>query len=255
MKFWSSFLSLFLVLLLPVAAQTQSRELKLSADRLDYDDAHHRVRLVGSVRLETRDAVMTSPYAEYDTDTRVAEMSGGVKLVTPDATAVASRLTVYYPDHRAVLAGNVRMVTDKGPGKDRTPATMLADSIEYFWDRGLGNARGGIQVTQGERRIYADRASYQRDQGTIDLEGSVRFEQGKEGWLTADRARLNLDSETVSASGGVFARMLVDEPVKKSPRPSVTPTPDVLEPDLPLESIQAAPPANLPGLEPEGETK
>lgn len=253
MKFLPRFLALCLALFLPAAAQT--RELKLSADRLDYDDAHHRVRLVGSVRLETPDATMTSPYAEYDTDTRVAELSGGVKLVTPDATAVASRLTVYYPDHRAVLSGNVRLVTDRGPGQSHTPATMLADSLEYFWDRGLGNARGGIQVTQGERRVYADRATYQRDQGTVDLEGSVRFEQGKDGWLTADRARLNLESETIQASGGVFARMLVDEPVKKNPKPSVTPTPAVLEPDLPLESIEAAPPATLPGLEPEGEKR
>lgn len=253
MKLWPVFLTLCLALLLPAAAQ--KREIKLSADRLDYDDAHHRVRLVGSVRLETADAVMTSPYAEYDTESRVAEMSGGVKLVTPDATAVASRLTVSYPDHRAVLSGNVRLVTDRGPGQTRTPATMLADSLEYYWDRGLGNARGGIQVTQGDRRVYADRATYQRDQGTVDLEGSVRFEQGKEGWLTADRARLNLDSETLAASGGVFARMLVDEPTTKSSRPSATPTPDVLEPELPLESIEAAPPATLPGLEPEGEKK
>ncbi len=237
-------LALAILLLAPCLAQ--SRELKLSADRLDYDDARHRVRLVGSVRLETPGAVLTSPYAEYNTDTRVAEMSGGVKLVTPDATAVASRLTVYYPDRRAVLAGNVRLVTEKGPGQ--TPATLLADNLDYFWEAGLGNARGGILVTQGERRVYADRATYQRDQATVDLEGAVRFEQGKEGWLTADRARLNLVSETVSASGGVFARMLVDEPEPKPRKPGSLPAPEVLEPDLPLESIQAAPPASLPGL-------
>ncbi|MEW6280247.1 MAG: LptA/OstA family protein, partial [Candidatus Eremiobacterota bacterium] len=68
----------------PLEAAPTLRELKVTADRLDYDDAKNRVRLVGNVRLETHNAVMTAPYAEYNTDTQVAELSGGIRLVSPD---------------------------------------------------------------------------------------------------------------------------------------------------------------------------
>ncbi|MEW6279279.1 MAG: LptA/OstA family protein [Candidatus Eremiobacterota bacterium] len=157
-------------------------------------------------------------------------------------------MTIYYAERRGVLAGGVRLVTESPDPRVSTPVTLTAEKLEYQWEAGLGVASGGIAVRQGERRAYADRAHYKRDQAVIDMEGNVRFERGKEDWLTADRARMDLDAETITASGGVLARMLVEE--SKASRPPVTPPEaPVLEPDLPLEPVEAAPPATLPGLE------
>lgn len=227
------------------------REVKIRADRMDYDEARKQVRLIGHVRFESGDTVMTSAYAQYQTEKQVAEFQGGVRLTQPGSTLVGNRMKVWYGEQRGVLVGSVRLVTEKAPGgESRTPAVMICNELEYRWVEGIGEARGAVKVRQGERRAFADRAHYDRKADTIDLLGNVRFEQGKEDWLTSESAQVNLATETIAAKGRVVGRFLVDQE-EKAPAPPAGPSlpvPGALEPPIPLKPAEASPPVSLPGL-------
>lgn len=241
---------------LPVLAEERPesrREIKIHADRMDYDETRKQVRLIGHVRIESGDTVMTAPYAWYHTESLVAEFQGGVRIAQPGSTLVGNRMKVWYGEQRALLNGNVRMLTEKAPGGDRrTPAVLTCAELEYSWVKGLGEARGQVRVRQGNRRAFSDQARYDRGAQTIDLAGNVRFEQGREDWLTSQSARLDLETETIVASGQVVGRFLIEES-GRGPEPTPDPTlpsPEVLEPEIPLAPVQAASPPGLPGLDP-----
>jgi len=240
---------------LPALAQKRpesTREIKIHADRMDYDEIRKQVRLVGHVRIDSGDTVMTAPYAQYHTEQLVAEFQGGVRVAQPGSTLVGNRMKVWYGEERALLSGNVRMLTEKSPGGDpRTPAVMTCSEMEYAWVKGTGEARGQVKVRQGNRRAFSDQAHYDRTAQTIDLIGNVRFEQGKDDWLTSQSARIHLDTETIVASGQVVGRFLVEQSKAtpaSDPEPAL-PAPDVLEPEIPLSPVEVAPAPGLPGLE------
>lgn len=240
---------------LPALAQKKpesTRELKIHADRMDYDETRKQVRLVGHVRIESGDTVMTAPYAQYHTEQLVAEFQGGVRVAQPGSTLVGNRMKVWYGEERALLSGNVRMLTERSPGGDRrTPAVMTCQELEYAWVRGIGEARGQVKVRQGNRRAFSDQAHYDRTAQTIDLIGNVRFEQGQDDWLTSQSARIHLETETIVASGQVVGRFLIEQSVKTptSEADSTLPVPDVLEPEIPFVPAEAVPAPGLPGLE------
>lgn len=240
-------------LALPAAAQAR-RELKIEADRIDYDETRKQVRLVGHVRFESGDTVMTAPYAEYHTGKQIAEFQGGVKITQPGSTLVGNKMKVWYGEGRGVLSGNVRMVSEKAPGGDaRTPSVLTASELEYRWVEGIGEARGAVKVRQGDRRAFADRAHYDRNAETIDLTGNVRFEQGQDDWLTSDSAQVNLGAETIVAKGQVVGRFMIDDEKTTATEPPATtrtlPPTEAVEPEIPVQPVEAAPPVLLPGLE------
>lgn len=251
-KFLTLALAILASLALPAGAQAK-RELKIEADRMDYDETRKQVRLVGHVRFESGDTVMTAPYAEYHTGKQIAEFQGGVKVTQPGSTLVGNKMKVWYGEGRGVLSGNVRLVSEKAPGGDaRTPAVMTAHEIEYRWIEGIGEARGAVKVRQGDRRAFADLAHYDRNSETIDMTGNVRFEQGQDDWLTSDSAQVNLASETIVAKGQVVGRFMIDENRTPATEPASTrtlPPTEAVEPEIPVEAVEAAPPVLLPGLE------
>lgn len=240
---------------LPALAQKKpesTRELKIHADRMDYDETRKQVRLVGHVGIESGDTVMTAPYAQYHTEQLVAEFQGGVRVSQPGSTLVGNRMKVWYGEERALLSGNVRMLTERSPGGDRrTPAVMTCKELEYAWVQGIGEARGQVKVRQGNRRAFSDQARYDRTAQTIDLTGNVRFEQGQDDWLTSQSARIHLETETIVASGQVVGRFLIEQSAgTPAPEPDATlPVPDVLEPEIPFVPVEAVPAPGLPGLE------
>lgn len=252
-KFLTLALAVLACLALPAGAQAK-RELKIEADRMDYDETRKQVRLVGHVRFQSGDTVMTAPYAEYHTGRQIAEFQGGVKITQPGSTLVGNKMKVWYGEGRGVLSGNVRLVSEKAPGGEaRTPGVMTANEIEYRWVEGIGEARGAVKVRQGDRRAFSDLAHYDRNTGTIDLTGNVRFEQGQDDWLTSDSAQVNLEKETIVAKGQVVGRFMIDEEestrTEEPATPRTLPPTEAVEPEIPVESVEAAPPVLLPGLE------
>ncbi|MBI3929245.1 MAG: LPS export ABC transporter periplasmic protein LptC [Armatimonadetes bacterium] len=243
----------WLLALCVAAGAAPERELRFKADRMDYDEESHRVRLIGNVKIWTDQVTMTSPYAEYHTDKQEATFDGGVKIVGEGSTAVGNKMRVFYAEQKAVLKGNVRLVTERAPGgkEPATPTVLLANELDYLWEKGLGHARGDVKVRQGDRRAFSDTATYQRNDQVIVMEGNVRFERGADDWLSAERARMNLVTETITAEGGVVARTVVTEQQKEDAPPAEEPlpAPEVLEPEFPVETVEKAEPILLPGLD------
>jgi len=240
-----------LLALAATCALGAGRELKISADKLDYDENRLKIRLLGHVKIVSQDMTMTAPFAEYFTDRQVGHFEGGVKITGPGTSAVGREMKVFYGETRAVLLGSVRLVSDKVAGGEgaTTPTTMACDRLDYNWITGVGKAQGGVKVRQGNRRAFADTAEYHRLEQYVVLDGNVRFERGQEDWLSARRARMDLVAETVTAEGGVVARTRLQE---DKPKPGASPeamtAPTIVEPTFPLKPVDADPPIPLPGL-------
>jgi lipopolysaccharide assembly outer membrane protein LptD (OstA) len=231
-----------------------SREVKLKSDTLDYDEKKKMVRMLGHVNISSANITITSPYAEFFSETKIAEFQGGVKCVGPGTTATGQRMKAFYNAQHGILTGACRIVSDKGPGaKAGLPTTLWCDTIDYFWNQGLGKAKGSVRVKQGTRRAYGDRATYHKNEQFIVLEGNVRFEQAKDDWLSCEKARMDLASDTVVAEGGVVGRtMTADDKPTGSPTPMAEKSqakPTVIEPAYPMKAVEADPQILLPGLD------
>jgi len=233
-------------------AAPNPREVQMTSRKLDYDEKRKKVRLIGDVRITSRGYVMTSPYAEFFTDKKIGEFQGGVKITGEGTVATGKRMKVFYPEQRAVLSGDVRLVSQKAPGGSaEAPTIMTGQELEYQWEKGQGVARGNVHVTQAEKQAFADRATYFRDQQMVYLEGNVRVERGDGDWMTSERARMNLATKMIEADGGVTARTLLEEE-KKAPTASPSPASVQalpLEPAFPLAVPTVAPPPRLPGVD------
>lgn len=239
--------------LLGLAAPSNPREIQMYSKKLDYDEKRKKVRLIGDVKITSQRYVMTAPYAEFFTDKKVGEFQGGVKITGEGSVATGKRMKVFYPDQRAVLSGDVRLVSEKGPGAAAgSPTVMTGQELEYEWQKGYGVARGNVRVHQADRRAFADKATYYRDQQMVYLEGNVRVERGDGDWLTGERARMNLATRVIEADGGVTARTLLEENEKKdtpAPDSSSQARPVPMEPPFPLAVPTVAPPPRLPGVD------
>jgi lipopolysaccharide export system protein LptA len=242
-----------MAVVLPVVwALPNPREIQMYSKKLDYDEKRKKVRLIGDVKITSEKYVMTAPYAEFFTDKKVGEFQGGVKITGEGSVATGKRMKVFYPDQRAVLSGDVRLVSEKGPGSTAgSPTVMTGQELEYQWVKGYGVASGSVKVIQNHRRAFADKATYYRDQQMVYLEGNVRVEQGDGDWLTSERARMNLATQVVEADGGVTARTLLEEKEKPTPAPETSgpANPVPMEPPFPLAIPTTPPPALLPGVD------
>jgi lipopolysaccharide assembly outer membrane protein LptD (OstA) len=162
-------------------------------------------------------------------------------------------MKVFYPDQKAVLSGDVKLVTEKAAGAEPgSPTIMTGDQLDYEWAKGYGLARGNVKVTQTNRRAFCDTATYYRDRQMIFMEGNVRVERGDGDWLVSERARMNLATRMVEADGGVTARTVIEQADKKpnsTPQaPSEIQLPP-MEPAFPLSIPTAAPAPKLPGVD------
>ncbi len=231
----------------------KSRPIKMNSDKLDYDEKKKKVRLIGNVKIVNDKMTMTAPYAEFFSDKKMAEFQGGVKMVGEGSTATGKQMRVYYLEQRGILTGDVRLVTERGPGAQAgSPSVLLCTELDYNWGTGLGKAKGRVRVRQGNRLAIADRATYQKNAQIVDLEGNVEFERGEDDWLTCSKARMDLAAQTIVAEGGVVARTKMDEPKKdeKAPEKPSQARPTPIEPKLPYKTIEIPPQIQLPGVDP-----
>lgn len=231
------------------------RAVQMYSQKLDYDEKRKKVRLIGNVKITSEQYTMTSPYAEFYTDKKIGEFQGGVKISGDGSTATGKRMKVFYPDQRAILTGDVRLVSEKGPASQPgSPTIMTGQELEYHWVKGYGVARGSVHVHQGNRQAFCDRATYYRDQRMVYMEGNVRVERGDGDWLTSERARMNLETQVVEADGGVTARTILESKGTSPANSTAAPAPSVapaapMEPPFPLAIPTTAPPARLPGVD------
>jgi lipopolysaccharide export system protein LptA len=244
----------------PAAAKTPADyNVKITADELNYDDKKKLLVLNGNVTFTHIDSVVTAPHAEFETEKQLGHFTGGVKITQPGTTITSSELDAFYGERKAVLTGNVEMITEKAPTRkgaapaapartatDKKPAkalptVMLTDKLEYFWEKAEADAFGNVKIRQGDKRAFSDRAHYTGAINQIRLFSNVRFEQGKDNWMTSEEAIVDVAQETFNAKGGVEAYVIMEQGPPKNP-PLRTPQGDrVLKPSPPLLNESPAP--------------
>jgi lipopolysaccharide export system protein LptA len=231
------------------------RDIQFSSDSADYDEASNRVRLVGNVVITSEGAKLSAPYAEYNTEKEYAEFLGGVKMVGEQSTATGKEMRVWYSENRAQLDGSVRLISQQGDGDKKEPTVVLADRLDYNWEKEEGVATGGVKMRQGQKRAFADKAEIYQKRNEILLLGNVRVEQGDGDWLTAQRAIYDTEKQTVRAEGGVVAKTRLDQNEEETsetasgPARASMPEPLLVEPPFEFLPMRRLPSVPLPWLD------
>jgi len=239
---------LFLLISLSTPLWAEEESVRLTADKLIYDQDKKVITLIGNVRFLFKKTILSGEKATFNTSTQIGKLEGNVRIYQPGTTIVADRMTVYYEKKVSVLSGRVKIVTIKdinaspGAKKEMLPSgltTLTCDKMSYNWLTREGKATGGVEVEQKERRAYADRAHYSGISDLITLEGKVRFEQGSNNWVTSEKAYIDLKKETFMAVGGVTGNFLIkeqDKNIKDKKKKSPARHPDkIVIPELPYK--------------------
>ncbi|WP_420586899.1 LPS-assembly protein LptD [Ruegeria sp.] len=90
------------------------------------------------------------------------------------------------------------------------PALLVADKVFITADSVLV-AEGNVEAFQGDVKITADRVTYDRETGALQLEGPVRIDQGGQSTILADSAELD---EGLQNGLLIGARMVFDQQVQ-----------------------------------------
>ncbi|MDU9003772.1 LPS-assembly protein LptD [Sedimentitalea todarodis] len=96
---------------------------------------------------------------------------------------------------------------EDGVVDDTLPATLVADSVFITPDRQLV-AEGNVEAFQGQTRLRAERITFDRETGTLSIEGPIRIDDGGEMVILANAAEIDSDFQNGLLTG---ARMVLDE--------------------------------------------
>lgn len=109
------------------------------------------------------------------------------------------------------LAGPAAVAQQTAPMTDSTaPAMLVADRVFVSPDRKLV-AEGHVEAYQGDIRLQAARIVYDRQSGTLSLEGPIRIDQGGNLTVLANAAELDSGLRNGILRG---ARMVFDQQVQ-----------------------------------------
>ena len=110
----------------------------LRADTVRYDSQDKVGRATGHVRLSDGDVVVHAPSGRYHTRQKEAYFNDGLRLID-SLTVITSRAGTYFSGaERAEFFGNVEL--------EHTDARLLADSVTYYRERDVSDARGSVFI-------------------------------------------------------------------------------------------------------------
>lgn len=231
--------------------ETSDLNVHITAETLRYDDKNHFLTLDGNVVFTHGDTVILCPHAEFQTEKQVGHCTGGVRILQPGTTVTGNRLDAFYVERRAVLVGNVQVVTEKGskpggaasgsprpaparvnpggPGASTPavarsmPTVILANEMQYFWEKKEGDAIGNVKIRQGDKRGFSDRAHYDGNANVVRMYSNVRYERGDRDWMVAQEALLDLGTNIFTAKGGIEAEVHPSSSPSAAPSASASP--------------------------------
>ncbi len=201
----------------PAKNADESSQIKISADRLIYDDKTMQARLINNVKIVNEDVTVTAKNALFNGKTKTAYLTGGVKIVKEGSTLTGDKMDVFYNEKKAFVYENVRAITYQGSDKKSKdePTILTCKKADFFWENNDVFARQNVKITKGDKRAFADEGHYSQELQTINLTGNVRFEQGPKNWMSAPQAIFDLKAETFLAKGGVEAEIEVEKEKKQ----------------------------------------
>lgn len=242
-----------------ISEEDKPRDIEFTADQVDYDENSQRIRLVGKVIITSEGSKLSAPYAVYYTEKQYAEFLGGVKMVGEQSTATGKEMRVWYGESKGRLEGAVRLISQNGSdGESKEPTVILAETLDYNWEKEEGAADGGVKMRQGQKRAYADRAEIYQKRNEVLLIGNVRVEQGDGDWLTAQRAIYDTEKQSVRAEGRVVAKTRLQQKKEETsaegpstPARASLPQPLLIEPRFDFVPLRRLPTIPLPWLDQE----
>lgn len=90
---------------------------------------------------------------------------------------------------------------------DDVPVYLIADQV-FLDGEDLLVASGSVEARQGERRLIAEKITYNQETDTLTIEGNIRLEDGSTTVVLADAAELSDDMREGILQG---ARMILDD--------------------------------------------
>ena len=90
---------------------------------------------------------------------------------------------------------------------DTQPAMLVADQVYITPERTL-IAKGNVEAFQGDIRLRAQKVTFDRDNGTLQIDGPIRIDQGGEITILASAAEMDKDLRNGILNG---ARMVFQQ--------------------------------------------
>jgi len=179
-------------------------------------------RLVGDVKMKRGDALLNCDVAEFQMEKDEATLTGHVTIVTPesklssntarytgyneyvellgdarfedDPFVVTAQKLGYYIDLKKVVATNNPALQDSG-------STLQADTIYYYEESQLGDARGDASMvnTSDSLSVSGRHLLYYSGKDSLLSYGDAQFRK----WSSEDTT-LRIDSDSLSLEDGYF---------------------------------------------------
>ena len=107
------------------------------------------------------------------------------------------------------LSAPAQAETTAGPDPAAPPAMLVADRVYITPQRTL-IATGNVEAFQGDMRLQAQKISYDQANGTLEIEGPIRIDQGGDVTILASSAELDRDLQNglLSSARMVFKQQL-----------------------------------------------
>jgi len=179
-------------------------------------------RLVGDVKLRRGDAILTCDMAEFQVEKDEALLSGRVTVVTPTSKLSGKTARYYGKRDYVELLGNARFEDDpyfvtaeklgyyieqkkvlatQNPILVDSSSTLKADTIYYFEDTQLGDARGdAIMLNQADSlSVEGHHLLYYSGKDSLLSYGNAEFQK----WTSEDTT-LRIESDSLSLEEGYF---------------------------------------------------
>lgn len=165
----------------------------LSCDVAEFQMEKDEALLSGNVSIVTPNSKLTSNTARYTGSTEYVELLGDARFEDDPFIVTAQKLG-YYIDLKKVLATDEPALQDSG-------SLLLADTIYYYEDSKLGDARGSASMVNmtDSLSVSGKHLLYYSGKDSLLSYGDARFRK----WSTKDTV-LQIDSDSLSLEEGYF---------------------------------------------------
>ncbi len=179
-------------------------------------------RLEGNVKFRRGDAVLSCDMAEFQTEKDEALLSGNVSIVTPESRLTGKKARYTGTNEYVEISGDARfeddpfivtanklgyfidlkqVVATEAPALVDSSSTLMADTIFYFEDSQLGDARGqALMINSSDSlSVGGDHLLYYSGKDSLLSFGEAEFKK----W-SAEDTTLRIESDSLTLEEGYF---------------------------------------------------
>jgi len=136
------------------------RDLRFTAERVDYDRDWAKAVFSGGVAIETRGMTIRAEAFDYDQAADLIRSRSAVTIRARRFRAQAVSLDYSLGDDTTRLSGDVQM-TLTSPKDDKIPFILFTDRLVFNYAQRRARLEGGVRVTHGPTRGRADTVELQ----------------------------------------------------------------------------------------------